>query len=76
MKRIMECSSHATLSQQQLPSGVDGLSLEIHNVVDVTPERNIELGMRLSSDVDNGDTFYTDLNGFQVCTICVFKPSL
>lgn len=46
--------------------GVDGLSLEVHNVVDVTPERNMELGMRLSSDVENGDTFYTDLNGFQM----------
>ncbi|KAG0710992.1 Alpha-mannosidase 2 [Chionoecetes opilio] len=46
--------------------GVDGLSLEIHNTVDITSERNIELAMRLSADVDNGDTFYTDLNGFQI----------
>ncbi|XP_050690604.1 alpha-mannosidase 2x-like [Eriocheir sinensis] len=46
--------------------GVDGWGLDIHNTVDISPERNFELAMRVSSDLDSGNTFFTDLNGFQI----------
>lgn len=35
-------------------------------MVDIRSEFNRELVMRLVSDVDNGDRFFTDLNSFQV----------
>ncbi len=48
-------------------TGVEGLAVDIHNLVDVTGENNRELVMRLETSVNNKDrTFYTDLNGFQV----------
>ena len=36
--------------------------------MDLTNENmnNKEISMRVSSDLQSGDTFYTDLNGFQV----------
>ncbi|KAB7500311.1 Alpha-mannosidase 2 [Armadillidium nasatum] len=46
--------------------GVDGLALHIDNYVDIKNERNIEIGIRLKSDIKNENTFYTDLNGFQI----------
>lgn len=47
--------------------GHAGRSLEISNLVDIRSESNRELAMRLVSDVANGNRFYSDLNGFQVC---------
>ncbi|KAK4312845.1 hypothetical protein Pmani_015762 [Petrolisthes manimaculis] len=46
--------------------GVDGMSLDIHNLVDIRAERNFEFAMRLSTNIKSGDIFYTDLNGFQI----------
>lgn len=46
--------------------GVDGLSVELTTTVDIRDQTNKELAMRLNTDVDNGDVFYTDLNGFQI----------
>ncbi len=42
------------------------MSISIVNLVDIKSEVNKELVMRIKSDVRNGDTFFTDLNGFQV----------
>lgn len=48
--------------------GVDGLSLDITTVVDIRDQANKELAMRLVTDIQSEDTFFTDLNGFQVTT--------
>ena len=42
------------------------MGINIANLVDIKTENNRELIMRVKTDVQNGDTFYTDLNGFQV----------
>lgn len=46
--------------------GMEGLSVEITTTVDIRDQTNKELAMRLVTDVQNGDVFYTDLNGFQI----------
>uniref|UniRef100_A0A8C6SW36 Alpha-mannosidase n=1 Tax=Neogobius melanostomus TaxID=47308 RepID=A0A8C6SW36_9GOBI len=46
--------------------GVDGLSMEITTTVDIRDQTNKELAMRLDTDIQSGDIFYTDLNGFQI----------
>ncbi|XP_051548629.1 alpha-mannosidase 2x-like isoform X2 [Myxocyprinus asiaticus] len=46
--------------------GVDGLSLDITTMVDIRDQNNKELAMRLVTDIQSEDTFYTDLNGFQI----------
>uniref|UniRef100_A0A668AME5 mannosyl-oligosaccharide 1,3-1,6-alpha-mannosidase n=1 Tax=Myripristis murdjan TaxID=586833 RepID=A0A668AME5_9TELE len=46
--------------------GVDGLSVDITTMVDIRDQTNKELAMRLVTDIQNGDVFYTDLNGFQM----------
>ena len=46
--------------------GLDGLGLEISNLVDIKMNMDYELAMRISSSIKSGNTFYTDLNGFQV----------
>lgn len=47
-------------------SGVDGLSIDITTMVDIRDQTNKELAMRLVTDIQSGEVFYTDLNGFQV----------
>uniref|UniRef100_A0A6A7G152 Alpha-mannosidase n=3 Tax=Hirondellea gigas TaxID=1518452 RepID=A0A6A7G152_9CRUS len=54
-----------TLSIANSP-GLDSEGLTVRNLVNVRRERNFELAMRLVSDIDSQDTFYTDLNGFQM----------
>ena len=52
--------------------GVDGISLDMTNIVDIRTQNNYEIAVRISTDVDNkGREFYTDLNGFQVLYITV-----
>uniref|UniRef100_A0A8C1GTK2 Alpha-mannosidase n=1 Tax=Cyprinus carpio TaxID=7962 RepID=A0A8C1GTK2_CYPCA len=46
--------------------GVEGLSLDLTTMVDIRDQNNKELAMRLVTDIQSGDTFYTDLNGFQI----------
>jgi len=47
--------------------GVDGTGIQIENQIDLSSSRgNEEISMRVSSSVDSGDTFFTDLNGFQM----------
>uniref|UniRef100_A0A8C7T6H0 Alpha-mannosidase n=1 Tax=Oncorhynchus mykiss TaxID=8022 RepID=A0A8C7T6H0_ONCMY len=46
--------------------GVEGQAVEICNLVDIRREFNHEIAMRLASDVDSKDRFFTDLNGFQI----------
>ncbi|XP_076046169.1 alpha-mannosidase 2-like isoform X2 [Oratosquilla oratoria] len=53
--------------------GVDGMGLDIVNIVDITKERNYELAMRFYTDVQNKDVFYSDLNGFQVTKRVTYK---
>lgn len=47
-------------------TGVDGFSIDITTTVDIRDQTNKELAMRLVTDIQSGDVFYTDLNGFQV----------
>ena len=50
--------------------GVDGISLDMVNIVDIRSQNNYEIAVRISTDVENhGREFYTDLNGFQVLSI-------
>ncbi|CAG5125008.1 unnamed protein product, partial [Candidula unifasciata] len=47
--------------------GTDGSSVDVYNVVDIRNTANMEVGMRLHTDVDNSQQiFYSDLNGFQM----------
>uniref|UniRef100_A0A6P7GXH5 Alpha-mannosidase 2-like n=1 Tax=Diabrotica virgifera virgifera TaxID=50390 RepID=A0A6P7GXH5_DIAVI len=46
--------------------GADGLGIELHNLVDITKTNNFELVMRLSTNINNTDEFFTDNNGFQI----------
>uniref|UniRef100_A0A4W3I259 Alpha-mannosidase n=1 Tax=Callorhinchus milii TaxID=7868 RepID=A0A4W3I259_CALMI len=56
---------HQYVRLYHLP-GVEGLSLDVSIVVDIHDQMNRELAMRLSTDIKSGDTFFTDLNGFQI----------
>ncbi len=38
-------------------------------MVDIRDQTNKELAMRLITDIQSGDVFYTDLNGFQVSNL-------
>uniref|UniRef100_A0A8C3HM58 Alpha-mannosidase n=1 Tax=Chrysemys picta bellii TaxID=8478 RepID=A0A8C3HM58_CHRPI len=46
--------------------GLEGESLELSNIVDIRGEYNREIAMRISSDVNSQNRFYTDLNGYQI----------
>lgn len=43
----------------------DGI-IEIRNVLDITLTQNTELVMRITTDIQSRNIFYTDLNGLQV----------
>ncbi|EFA06316.1 alpha-mannosidase 2 [Tribolium castaneum] len=47
-------------------TGADSLGIEIENIVDISKTSNFELVMRLSTNIQSSDQFYTDLNGFEV----------
>lgn len=46
--------------------GADGLGIEIQNTVDIEKTHNFELVMRLATNIDSKDEFFTDVNGYQV----------
>nr|XP_006627077.1 PREDICTED: alpha-mannosidase 2 [Lepisosteus oculatus]XP_015193543.1 PREDICTED: alpha-mannosidase 2 [Lepisosteus oculatus] len=46
--------------------GVEGQSVEISNIVDIRGEFNREIAMRITSDLNSSNRFYTDLNGYQI----------
>uniref|UniRef100_A0A8C3V1K6 Mannosidase alpha class 2A member 1 n=1 Tax=Catharus ustulatus TaxID=91951 RepID=A0A8C3V1K6_CATUS len=46
--------------------GLEGQSVEVSNIVDIRGEYNRELAMRISSDINSQNRFYTDLNGYQI----------
>ncbi|XP_040536300.1 alpha-mannosidase 2x isoform X1 [Gallus gallus] len=46
--------------------GVEGLSLDVSCLVDIRDHVNKELALRFSTDIESDDTFFTDLNGFQI----------
>uniref|UniRef100_A0A8C3LCP6 Alpha-mannosidase n=1 Tax=Chrysolophus pictus TaxID=9089 RepID=A0A8C3LCP6_CHRPC len=46
--------------------GVEGLSLDVSCLVDIRDHVNKELAMRFSTNIESDDTFFTDLNGFQI----------
>ena len=55
-------------------SGVDGLGVDIINLVDIRTQSNTEMVMRIITDTSNKDReFFTDLNGFQVNCYVVKK---
>ncbi|XP_022651804.1 alpha-mannosidase 2x-like isoform X2 [Varroa jacobsoni] len=43
--------------------GIDGQTIEIHNIVDITRTNNFELLMHVSTSIES-KSFFTDLNGF------------
>ncbi|XP_041916273.1 alpha-mannosidase 2 [Alosa sapidissima] len=47
-------------------NGLEGQSAEICNSVDIRGEFNREIAMRIKSDLNSKDRFFTDLNGFQI----------
>ncbi|KAH3860349.1 hypothetical protein DPMN_023247 [Dreissena polymorpha] len=48
-------------------SGVDGISLDMQNVVDITSQHNMEVATKITTDVENKErVFFTDLNGFHM----------
>ncbi|XP_073716910.1 alpha-mannosidase 2 [Misgurnus anguillicaudatus] len=54
-----------TLRLYNIP-GVEGQSVEICNTVDIRGEYNREIAMRITSDINSKNRFFTDLNGYQV----------
>ncbi|KAM8961580.1 alpha-mannosidase 2 [Pelodytes ibericus] len=46
--------------------GLEAQSLEISNIVDIRGEFNREIVMRIVSDVNSQNRFYSDLNGYQI----------
>lgn len=48
------------------------MSIDITTMVDIRDQTNKELAMRLVTDIQSGDVFYTDLNGFQVSSFFFF----
>uniref|UniRef100_A0AAQ5YRB3 Alpha-mannosidase n=2 Tax=Amphiprion ocellaris TaxID=80972 RepID=A0AAQ5YRB3_AMPOC len=56
--------------------GVDGYSIDITTMVDIRDQTNKELAMRLVTDIQSGDVFYTDLNGFQVSRNCLQRRTV
>jgi hypothetical protein len=51
--------------------GMACFCVQINNEVNIveTEQDNIEMSMRINTDIESEDTFYTDLNGFQVTRI-------
>uniref|UniRef100_A0A665V6G6 Alpha-mannosidase n=1 Tax=Echeneis naucrates TaxID=173247 RepID=A0A665V6G6_ECHNA len=60
------CNKHTKLQNGMKLLWVDGLSIDITTTVDIRDQTNKELAMRLVTDIQSGDVFYTDLNGFQM----------
>nr|CAD7454168.1 unnamed protein product [Timema tahoe] len=46
--------------------GVDSLGLEVNNIVDITDHNNYEFIMRISTNIQNNEDFFTDLNNMQM----------
>ncbi|CAI9573351.1 unnamed protein product, partial [Staurois parvus] len=46
--------------------GFEGQSPEITNILDIRGESNREIAMRISSDINSQNRFYSDLNGYQI----------
>ncbi|OCU02259.1 alpha-mannosidase 2 [Xenopus laevis] len=46
--------------------GLEGQSPVITNIVDIRGEFNREIVMRIASDINSKNRFYTDLNGYQI----------
>ncbi|KAM5299661.1 alpha-mannosidase 2 [Ctenodactylus gundi] len=46
--------------------GIEGQSVEISNIVDIRNLHNREIAMKISSEINNQNRFYTDLNGYQI----------
>ncbi|KAG8505658.1 Alpha-mannosidase 2, partial [Galemys pyrenaicus] len=45
---------------------IQGKSVEVSNIVDIRKEYNREIAMRISSNINSQNKFYTDLNGYQI----------
>ena len=45
---------------------IQSAALEVFNVVDITRTMGKEIIMRLTTNISSGDTFYTDMNGYQM----------
>ncbi len=55
-----------------LTPGLDGLSVDVMNLVDIAGQNNKELGMKVETGIFNKNKeFFTDLNGFQVWCVLV-----
>jgi hypothetical protein len=49
-----------------LSGGISTDSINIENFIDLRGESNVELLMRVSTDIDNEKTLHTDLNGLSM----------
>ncbi|CAG9818669.1 unnamed protein product [Phaedon cochleariae] len=54
-------------------TGADSLGIEIENTVDIEKTNNFELVMRLSTNINSFDEFFTDVNGYQIMRRKCFK---
>lgn len=51
---------------------MDGVGLEIDNLVNLAGQANIEIAMRFVSGLKSDRAFYSDLNGLQVLNLIYF----
>ncbi|XP_073998375.1 alpha-mannosidase 2-like isoform X1 [Rhodnius prolixus] len=64
---IVEMPKHVHVVTLYNSQGIDSKGIEIHNLVNIEGiNANYELAMRLSTNINNQDVFYTDLNGVQI----------
>ena len=47
-------------------TGVDGVGLQMENLVNLAGQNNMEVAMRFETNLNSGKAFYTDLNGLQM----------
>lgn len=51
---------------------MDGVGLEIDNLVNLAGQANLEIAMRFVSSLKSDRAFYSDLNGLQVLNLIYF----
>lgn len=66
VKGLLESSITTGLPFTNHQTILRGEGLEIRNLVDIGERENTEIVMRISTNINSGEYYYTDLNGMQI----------